>query len=78
MQQLEQLKGKSITVPTKVKRYLIAFYKKANGWETYGEFFATPESALERFLNSYFVINSDKERPILYYQVIEVTLDIPL
>lgn len=76
MTELESTKGKSITIPKRVKRFCVAFYTKANGWENTNQFFTTPESALENFLRIY-KDNNDDYSP-RFYTVYELGLEIPI
>ena len=76
MEQLETIKGKSITIPKIVKRYAVLYYDN-NGWKIYGfELYTTPESALERFYNLQESIKEENYRA-KYYKIVEVDLEIP-
>lgn len=79
MEQLEMIKGKSIIIPKMVNRYLIAKYNKNYGWETFGGFYTTPESALENFYRNQENIKSyNQDFKTLYYKIIEIKLEIPI
>jgi hypothetical protein len=74
MEQLETTKGKSITVPRLVKRYILMMWHEGLGWQCNMNVYTTPESAIENFIeqqNRYF--NKD----IKYYKCIEVELEVP-
>jgi hypothetical protein len=74
MQQLEITKGKSVVIPTIVKRYILMVWHKTLGWQCQSETFTTPESAIQNLLdrqNQYY--NKDIE----FYKCIEVELEIP-
>lgn len=76
MTELKPTKGKSITIPTMVKRYCVAIYVDGSGWENTLPFFTTPESALEYFFNLYK--NSDPIYKPKFYKVFELELEIPI
>lgn len=76
MKELEPTKAKRITIPTRVKRFGVAYYTNSMGWENTTQFFTTPESAIENFLRIY-KDTSDEYSP-KFYSVYEVDLDIPV
>jgi hypothetical protein len=77
MQELKPTTARGILIPTKIKRYQIAYYSKAEGWRQHGfDFYATPESALEDFLRMCENID-DKYKPT-YYTILEVELEMPV
>ena len=75
MEQLQPIKGKSITIPKMVKRFIIAYYK--DGWKIYTIIpHVNPEGALEEFYRWQEQITSEYYRAE-YYKVIEIELEIP-
>lgn len=77
MEQLENTKAKSITIPKIVNRYTVAHYSKAMGWEMNSKLFTTPESAIEEFLRFRDFKKKDDYTP-RFYKVIEIELEIPI
>lgn len=76
MKELEPTKAKRITIPTRVKRFCIAYYTNTIGWENTPQFFTTPESAIENFLR--FYKDQDSDNAPKFYSVYEVDLEIPV
>lgn len=74
MEQLETIKGKSVVIPRLVNRYLLAYYDLSQGWLSDSNFYTTPESAIQNFIDRQ---NRYKNENIKYYKVIEVELEIP-
>jgi hypothetical protein len=74
MEQLQTIKGRSVTIPKLVNRYLILAYNIHIGWSAYGNIHATPEGALQAFLENQ---NKYRDENIKYYKLIEVELEIP-
>ena len=74
MEQLETIKGKSVTIPKLVNRYLIMHYDIRIGWQANSTVYTTPESAIQSFLDFNSQYKSDH---IKYYKVVEVELEIP-
>lgn len=77
MEQLENTKAKSITIPKIVNRYAVAYYSKAMGWQMSSQLFTTPESAIEDFLRFNNFKKKDDYTP-RFYKVIEIELEIPV
>lgn len=76
MIELEPTKAKRVTIPTRVKRYAVAYYTNHAGWESSTNFFTTPESAIEDFLRSYRDLDHDYAPK--FYSLYEVSLEIPV
>lgn len=76
MKELDSTKAKRITIPTRVKRFAVAYYTNSMGWENTPQFFTTPESAIENFLRVYKDQESDYAPK--FYSVYEVDLEIPV
>jgi len=76
MKELEPTKAKRITIPTRVKRFAVAYYTNSMGWENTQQFFTTPESAIENFLR--FYKDQDNDYSPKFYSVYEVNLEIPV
>ena len=76
MKELEPTKAKRITIPTRVKRFAVAYYTNSMGWENTQQFFTTPESAIENFLR--FYKDQDSNYAPKFYSVYEVNLEIPV
>ena len=74
MQELEATKAKRVTIPKRCKRYAVAYFSSAMGWQNSGLFHTTPESALEEFLRIY----SWKDDDDSFYTVYEIYLEIPI
>ena len=74
MEELKITKGKSVTIPKIVNRYIIMFYDINLGWQSDSGSFTTPESAIQNFIERQ---NRYKNENIKYYKVIEVELEIP-
>jgi hypothetical protein len=78
MQELESVKAKKITIPRRAKRYGVAYYNTANGWQTNGEFSTTPETAMDSFLRRFQDYNKEDRYYPKYYSVFEVELELPI
>jgi hypothetical protein len=74
MEELQITKGKSVTIPKIVNRYILMYYDVNMGWQSFCNVHTTPESAIQHFIESqrYY-----KNENIKYYKVIEVELEIP-
>lgn len=76
MEQLQTIKGKSITIPKMVNRYFIVYYDNG-GWKANNlNFWTTPEDALQNFFTWQEQIKDEQFRA-KYYKVIELELEIP-
>lgn len=76
MEQLETIKGKSITLPRMVKRYCIAYYDYT-GWKiSNNHLYVSPEDAIQSFISWQEGISDEKYRA-KYYKVFEMELEIP-
>lgn len=76
MKELQPTKANRITIPTRVKRFAVAYYTNSMGWENSQQFFTTPESAIENFLR-FYKDQTDDYAP-KFYSVYEVDLEIPV
>jgi hypothetical protein len=74
MEELKITKGKSVTIPKIVNRYIIMYYDVNLGWQSDMSVFTTPESGIQNFVERQ---NRYKNENIKYYKVIEVELEIP-
>ncbi len=76
MEQLQIIKGKSITIPRMVKRYIVLYYD-FSGWKTANNnLHTTPEDAIQSFFNWQESIKDEQYRA-KYYKVFEMELEIP-
>lgn len=77
MEELEPTKGKSVTIPKRVKRYSVAYYTNYSGWQNTMNFHTTPESALEDFIRCHAGREKNDYTPS-FYKVYEIDLEIPI
>ena len=76
MEQLQTIKGKSITIPRMVKRYIVLYYD-FSGWKTANNNLSTtPEDEIQSFFNWQETIKDEQYRA-KYYKVFEMELEIP-
>jgi len=74
MEELTQIKGKSVTIPKIVNRFIIMYYDEASGWKAECNVYTTPESAIQNFMDRQTKYQNDR---IKYYKCVEVELEIP-